>query len=136
MDLLENILKERSGDLLGALTGGAGFSADQAEKFLPEAGSGIGRALLSKATDLDVSDLASKANIGSIMSGLDVAGLAKAAGVSADQGTRGLNVLLPMILGFIGDRAQGAGGLSGLLGAAGGLGDALGAVKGLGGFLK
>lgn len=136
MDFLEGILKERSGDLLGALTGGAGFSAEQAEKFLPEAGSKVGQVIASKASDLDLSDMASASNIGAIMSGLDVAGLASKVGVSTEQGTNGLTALLPMLLGFLGDKGKDAGGLLGLLGGGEGLGDALGALKGLGGFLK
>lgn len=136
MDFLESILKEKSGDLLGTLTGGAGFSAEQAEKFLPEAGSNVGQALVSKASDLDMSDLASASNIGAILGGIDVAGLARKVGVSTEQGTNGLNALLPMLLGFLGDKGKDAGGLMGLLGAGGGLADKLGALKGLGGFLK
>ena len=135
MNFLQDILQEKGGDLIAELTGKAGFSAEQAQNFLPEAGSSVGAAMASRASDLDMGDLTSAANIGAIMESVDIGQLASRVGVSAEQGTQGLTALLPMLLGFIGGKGAGAGGLLSLLGAGrgAGLGGALGALKGLGG---
>ena len=135
MDFLEGILKEKAGELIGQLTGKAGYSTEQAEKFLPEAGSSVASVLAASASKLDLEDLTSAANVSTIMKGVDIGGLASRSGVSAEQGKQGLTALLPMLMGFIGDRGAGAGGLLSLLGAGDGLGDAIGSLKGLGGKL-
>lgn len=135
MDFIQNILSEKGGDLIGALTGRAGYTTEQAKRFLPEAGSAVGEAVTSQASKLDLSDLASAANIGAVLKGVDVSALATRTGVSAEQGSAGLNALLPMLLGFIGEKGKGAGGLLALLGSGKGLGGALGEMKGLAGRL-
>jgi hypothetical protein len=134
MEFIQNILTDKAGDLLGALTGDAGYTADQADTFLPEAGSAVGEAVVSQATKLDLADLASASNIGAVLGAVDVSGLANKTGVSAEQSTAGLKALIPMLLGFIGQRSQGAGGLMSLLGGGKGSG-ALDGLKGMAGKL-
>lgn len=135
MDFLEGILKEKGSDLIAELTGKAGYSTEQAEKFLPEAGSSVAAVLAERASDLDLGNMASAANVSAILKGVDIGGLARRSGVSAEQGAQGLTALLPMLMGFIGDRGAAAGGLLSLLGGGAGLGDAMGSLKGLGGKL-
>lgn len=135
MDLINDIVKEKAGDLIGALTGQAGYSMDEAERFLPEAGSEMTSAFLSRSSDLDLENLSSQANISKLLGGIDVGGLASRVGVPEKQGSDGLGALLPMVLGFLGQKGGGAAGLLALLGNAGDLGDKLDKLKGLGGKL-
>ena len=131
MDLISEILEQKGGSLISALVSGAGMGTDQAETFLPEAGTSVMEAMTSRADDLDLSDLASKANLDSLMGGIDIAGLASRSGVTAEQGTKGLSTILPMLLGFLGDKGD-VGGLLGLLGKADDLGGAVDKLKGFG----
>lgn len=133
MDFLNDIIRDRGGDLVGQLTSKAGFSKEQAERFVPAAGSSVADTLAKKASELDLNNLASPSSIGAIMKHVDVGALSQKAGVTAEQGAKGLSSLLPMLLGLIGDRAKGAGGLLSLLGGAGAAGGNLGALKGLAG---
>lgn len=132
MDFLKDIIRDRGSDLVGELTSKAGFTKDQAERFVPAAGSSVADTLVHKASELDLGNLASAASVGAIMKHLDVGALSQKAGVTAEQGTKGLSAFLPMLLRLIGDRAEGLGGVAALLGA-GAAGDKLGALKGLAG---
>ena len=131
MDLINDLLQERGGDLLATLTRDAGFGKEKAEAFLPEASESVLGVLTERADDLDLSNLASAANVSSVLQRVDVAKLAGRTGVTAEQGSQGLAALLPMILGFIGEKGD-AGALLGMLGKAKGLGDALGGLKSFG----
>ncbi len=133
MDLLKDIIEEHAPKLLGQLQSGAGFDPEQAQRFLPEAGSSIGQAMSDGVGDLDLTNLSSAANISALSKGIDVRGLADRTGVSPQQGLDGIQALLPAVLGFLGQKAGNAGDLLGLLGGASGAGDALGALKQLGG---
>lgn len=136
MNFISDIIKERSGDLIGQLTSKAGFSREQAERFVPAAGSSVADTLAKKALELDLTNLASASSIGAIAKHVDVRALSQKAGVTAEQGAKGLSSLLPMLMGLIGDRAKDAGGLLSLLGG-GASGGNLGALKGLAGkFLR
>ena len=130
MDLISNILKENGGALASALVSKTDMGKDKAEAFLPEAGSSLMDALTSRASSLDMSDLASQANVSSLMGAMDTAKLASKVGVTAEQGSKGLMTFLPMVLGFLQD--SNADDLLGLLGKADGLGDTLGKLKGIG----
>ncbi len=127
MDIIQSVLTDKAGDLLGALKGDAGYTAEQANAFLPEAGNAVGEAMKTVAPKLDMTDLASTPNVGAILGAVDVSGLARRSGVSAEQGTAGLNALIPMVLGFIGQKGLDAGSLLSLLG----IGDDSGALGGL-----
>ena len=144
MDLLQNLLKEKGGDLVGALTGSAGFGKPEAERFVPAAGSSMLDAFKSQAGSLDLDDIQNAAKIGAvrgaetvdkIMQGIDIGGLAKQVGITPEQSAKGLAAIMPMVLGFMKEHGDS---LSGLLGMLGGgadgpdVGDALGKLKGLG----
>lgn len=135
MDLLQNLLKEKGGDLVGALTGSAGFGKPEAERFVPAAGSSMLDAFKSQAGSLDLDDIQNAANVGKIMQGIDIGGLAKQVGITPEQSAKGLAAIMPMVLGFMKEHGDS---LSGLLGMLGGgadgpdVGDALGKLKGLG----
>ena len=133
MDFLNDIIGDRGGELIAELTSKAGFSADQATRFVPAAGSSVMDALTSRASDLDLDDLASPSAIGTITQQLDIGALSQEAGVTAEQGAKGLSSILPMLMGLIGDHAKGAGGLLSLLNAGGAGEGGLGALKGLAG---
>ncbi len=135
MELMQNIMADKATDLLGALTGKAGYTTEQADRFLPEAGTAVGSALSAQASELDLADPASASNIGAVLNSVDVASLANRTGVSAEQSVAGLNALLPMLLGFLGERAGGASGLLALLGSGKSIGGALGGVKDVAGRL-
>lgn len=133
MDLLGIIMQGGGADLVEKLTSGAGFTPEQAQKFAPEAGTAIVDGLKSHASKLDLGDLASSANVQALLGLINVGGASTKAGVSAEQGMKGLQTLLPLVLGILSKKAGGKAGLLGLLaGGKGGLGGALG---GLGGML-
>jgi len=128
MDLLNDILAKRGGDLLQALTRDAGFERDKAEAFIPEASQSVITAVAARSGDLDMSNLASAANVASVLKHVDIAKLAGKTGVTAEQGSKGLAAVLPMLLGFMGEKGD-AGALLGLLGKAKGLGGAVDGIK-------
>lgn len=133
MDFLNDIIRDRGADLIAELTSKAGFSTDQAERFVPAAGSSVMDMVASRTSDLDLTDLASASSVRTIMEHLDVGALSRTAGVTAEQGAKGLTSLLPMLMSLIGDHAKDAGGLLSMLGAGGALGDNLDALKGIAG---
>ncbi len=135
MDILESILDQKGGDFVSNLIGRADFSAQEAERFVPAAGSSVVSAFTARAGDLDVSDVASAGNVLKIMEGVDVSRLAGDVGITREKASAGLATFLPMLLGFIGDKHDQAGGLTGILGSLGGLDDAVDKLKGLGKLL-
>ena len=130
MDLLGMIMQGEGGKLVEKLTGSAGFSADQAQKFAPAAGAAVVDALKANAGKLDLGNLTSATNVGTLMGLINVGGLASKAGVGADMGKKGLQTILPMILGLVASKGGGAEGLLKLLGG-GGLGGAMGKLGGM-----
>jgi hypothetical protein len=115
MDFLDGILKEKGPQLIGALTSQAGFSPDQAEKFVPAAGSAVMDTMKSQAGNLDFDNLSSASNVKTIMGGIDAGSLASIAGVTPQQSVGGITAIVPMLLGLIGSRAGGASGLLAML---------------------
>ena len=133
--MIESILREHGGELLGALTGSGGLSSDQAESLLPPALGGIGDALSSG--DLDLGALLGGGDVSSLLGQLDLGGIAAQAGLDEGQTRGGLQALIPVALSLLGDKAGGAEGLPSMLGggSAGGAAGALSAVSGLAGRL-
>jgi len=133
--MIESILREHGGELLGALEGAGGLSSDQAESLLPPAIGGIGDALSSG--DLDIGRLLGGGGVSSLLGKLDVGGIAAQAGLEEGQARSGLQALIPVALSLLGDKAGGAEGLLSMFGgeSQGGAGNALGAVTGLAGKL-
>ncbi len=130
MDLVEQLLGDRVGDAIQGLVGQAGFSAEQAQGFLPVVIQKVVEAMQGGGLDLgallgDASSLLSRLNAGEI---------ATQTGVAETQATAGLEALVPVLIGALSGRS---GGLDGLLSSLGGdkAGDLLGAAKGLAGKL-
>ena len=132
--MLETILKEHGGELLGALTEGGGLDASQAEGLIPPALGGIGEALAGG--DLDLSSLLGGGGDGvaSLLGKLDIGAIAGEAGLDEGQTRGGLAALIPVVMTLLGDKAGGTDGLAsmlgGLAGGSEGLGGALGGLAG------
>lgn len=135
MDLVRELLEARAGDLVRTLTAQADFEEETARSFVPAAASAALDAMKARAGDLDPERMASSSNVATLLDQIDLGDLATRVGIAPDKASRGLTVVLPLILGFLGEKAGGEGGLGGLLGLAGGLGDAADRLKGLGGLL-
>lgn len=136
MDLVRELLEAKSGELVRQLTGQAGFEEETARQFVPAAGSATLEAMKARAGDLDLGQLASSSNVSVLLDQIDFGALASRVGISTDEAASGLGAILPLILGFLGDKAGGRGGLGGLLDLAGGLGGASDRLKDLGGLFK
>ncbi len=134
MDLLKTILDERGGDLIKELTDRVGITQGQAERFVPDAGSQVIAALTKRPQEFDLANPAADENVAAVLGGLDIPALASRAGISADQGERGLATMVPMLLKLFGDSDSG-GGLMSVLQSGEGVADALGKLRGLGGKL-
>jgi len=136
VDFLAALLEEKQGSLVQALTGQTDFSPEEAEKFVPEAGSTVVDAVASNLGELDLDNLADAGNIQSLLGKIDIGDLAGRSGLSPEKAAGGLSALMPMVLGFLGSKAGGSGGLmSALGGMGGGAGDMLGGLGKLGGVL-
>ena len=132
MDIVQQLLRERGGELAQNLIGEAGFSSDQAEGFLPLALQKVIAVL--QGGDLDLGALLGGSGASSILSRLNVGELATEAGLDEAKAGAGISALIPALLSAI---QQGAGGTEGLLASLGGEGasDLLGAAGGLAGKL-
>ena len=136
--MLETILKEHGGELLGSLTEGGAMDASQAEGLIPPALSGIGDALSNGQLDLSslLSGLSDGSGVQSLLGQLDLGEVAVQAGLDQGQTESGLTRLIPVVLSLLGDKAGGAEGLLSMLGGTGeGSGGALGAITGIAGKL-
>ncbi|MEM9175324.1 MAG: hypothetical protein AAGC67_08810 [Myxococcota bacterium] len=134
--MLETILKEHGGELIGALTQGSELDASQAENLIPPALGGIGDALAGG--DLDLASLLGGGGDGvsALLGKLDVGAIAGQAGLDEGQARGGLTALIPVVLSLLGDKAGGADGLASMLGGLAGGGEGLGgALGGLAGKL-
>lgn len=118
MSILNDLMSEHGPALLSSLTD-SGFSAEQAQAFLPEAASSMSDALsdggvASMLGGGDESGIASE-----VIGKIDIEGLAAKMGMDATMAESGLSALVPKVLSLLGSQS---GGLSGLLGGgAGGL---------------
>lgn len=134
--MLETILKENGGELLGALTEGGGLDASQAEGLIPPALGAIGEALTGGG--LDASSLLGGGGDGvsALLGKLDIGAIADQAGLDEGQARGGLTALIPAVLSLLGDKAGGTDGLMSMLGGlAGGSEGGAGALAGLAGKL-
>lgn len=131
MDLIQNVLDQKGGELLAALMRETSMDRTQAEAFLPGAGRAVLEAMTAAAPQLDHQKLQSTANVSRIVDQIDVGALASGAGVSALQGMSGLSTIVPMVLGFVGE-SKNAGTLLNLAARARTLGGSVGHVKGIG----
>ena len=127
MEMIKNLINEHGASLVSTLTE-SGFTAEQAQQFLPEAAQGISDAvgtggvsgLLSGSGEGD--DMAS-----TIMSNIDIESIAAKVGIDSSMASDGLTALIPQALAMINSEG---GGLSSLLG-----GEGVGKVVGMVGKL-
>ena len=129
MEILKNLISEHGASLMSTLTD-SGFTADQAQQFLPEAAQGMSDAI----SDGGISELLSGGDEGgmasTIMSKIDIEGIASKVGIDSSLASNGLTALIPKVLAMM--NAEG-GGLSSLL--SGGGGGIIGRVTGMVGKL-
>lgn len=131
MDFLNDILGANTSELIGAVLKQTDMGREEAESFVPEAGQTVAKALAGSAGDLNLSQLASAANVAALLKQIDIGALAGRVGVSREKSSAGLSALLPMLLSFIGDNDKAVGALKALSQADG----AMDTLKGLGGKL-
>ncbi len=129
LDVIQGLLQNHQGELVGQLEEKAGFGTDEAKSFLPPALEQIGQAL--GAGGIDLGALLSGDGLGALLSKIDVGAIANQSEVDAPKAKSGLEALVPMVLSLL---KQEGGGLEGLLGKLGG-GGAAGALGGLAGKL-
>jgi hypothetical protein len=132
MGIVDELISSQGSELLASLTGQAGLSAQQAEKFLPAATEQVVSQV--KGGGFDLASLLGGDGIGSLISKLDIASLASQVGIPESLASGGLQALVPVLLSALQGKAGGAEGILSLLGGddAGG---ALGAVGKLAGGL-
>jgi len=115
-----NVLKDivgggRAGDLLSVLTK-SGFSAEQAERFLPVASESIAHA----ASDSDLGGGEAGDLINTLSQKIDTQEISSRLGMDSDMVSNGLTALLPHVLKLLQGGAvtslMSSGGLRGLLG--------------------
>jgi len=123
MELLKNLISEHGPSLMSTLTE-SGFSADQAQQFLPEATQGISDAISGGG----ITELLSGGDEGgmasTIMSKIDIESIASKVGIDSSLASNGLTALIPKVLALMNTEG---GGLSSLLGG-GGIGRIAGMV--------
>ena len=123
MEILKNLISEHGPSLMSTLTE-SGFSADQAQQFLPEATQGISDAISGGG----ITELLSGGDEGgmasTIMSKIDIESIASKVGIDSSLASNGLTALIPKVLALMNTEG---GGLSSLLGS-GGIGRIAGMV--------
>jgi len=105
MDFIKDCFEEH-GDALTEQLEGAGFSADQARQFLPEAASGI----LESAQGLDVADMSQQLIADSpspLLSAINVDAIAEKLGMNSDLVTEGLAAIAPLLSQAFAQKGEG-----------------------------
>lgn len=125
MDILKDLLMNNSSELVDTLSA-TGFSAEQAQEFIPEAAEGVQQALsggdlLSLLGGGDAEGIVS-----TLLEKVDIAGIASRLGIDESMVNTGLETLLPRVLEIMNEQGSG---LSSLLGGEGGV---LGGIAKLG----
>jgi hypothetical protein len=121
MDLIKSLIKEKGGDLVSHLTEKAGFNAEQAEAFVPEAFTSVMDAVKGGADAKDTDGLLGK---------IDLAGLASKVGIDSGMAKGGLTAILPMIMSLLGSKAGGLGAITSMFGGGGDVAGKLGGLAG------
>ncbi len=128
MNLIDTFLAAKGSTLVSELTS-SGFSMEQAQKFLPEAGQQLIKSLQSG--NVDLMKVATDENtLSSMLDGIDIASLASRFGVNEEAVRGGLMTTIPVLVDFLKKNggALASGLISGLKGNSGGL---AGMAKGL-----
>ena len=98
MESLERVLNEKRSELLRALRGEAGLTADEAELFLREAGPALMESSEWQATNLDLAQMGSAGAVRDLLGGISGTTLATRVGLSEERTWDGLRVLIPAAL--------------------------------------
>ena len=133
MGLVDELLSGNKSELLQGLTEKAGFTADEATKFLPPAAEQVVAQV--KGGGFDLSSLLGGGGVSSLISNLDIGALAANVGIEESKVTAGLQTVVPLLLSALQNKAGGASGVLSLLGGDTG-GGASGALGKLGGLFK
>ena len=105
MDFIKDCFEEH-GDALTEQLEGAGFSADQARQFLPEAASGI----VNSAQGLDVAEIAQQLvseGPSSFLSAINADAIAEKLGMNSDLVTKGLAAIAPVLSQAFAQKGEG-----------------------------
>jgi len=128
MDIVKQLLADQAGPLVEKLTGQLGFSAEQAQGFVPAAVTQLIEVV--KGGGIDLAGLLGGGDPSALVDQVDTGALAQAAGVDATKAKQGLQSIAPSILEKLGESAGGAQGLLSMLGGEG-AGGLLGKASGL-----
>lgn len=126
MDIIKELISSQGGKLVEQLTQ-SGFSAEQADQFIPEASNSIIDAIKDKGVGAIADGSAS-----SLMDSININGLASKLGIESGLAQNGMQSILPIVLSFLQNKS---GGLSGVLSMLGGK-DAGGLANMAKGFFK
>lgn len=118
MDFLKDLLNQHGSKLTDSLVKNSGFTADQAQKFVPAASEKAMQAIKGGGFDLD--KLLKGGDVSALASKIDVAGLAAHAGIDANKAKAGLTSLLPQLLQLLQGKFDAKSLLASLGGDAGG----------------
>lgn len=126
MDLIENLMNTHGDEMVRRLSG-AGLKPEQAKAFVPDAS----QEMLSALAQSDPTELMKQpeaTQTSTILERVDIGALARRIGIDQSLAQRGMQALVPILIGYI--RSQG-GGVTQLLGQLGGKSGVGGLGKGL-----
>lgn len=127
-EMVQKLIQERGPELVQSLVSKVGFSAEEAQGFLPVAVEKLMAAL--QGGGLDFGELLGGGGVASLLSKLNTREIAADSGLDEAKAEAGLGELVPNVLSALKEQSGGAEGLlsalgggksDGLLGAAGGL---------------
>jgi len=105
MDLLRSVLEERAVDLASELTARAGLTREEAERFVPEAGTDLIESWRWQANKLDEEDVAAESNVQELLRGIGAKRIASKVGLTAEATWSGLRAFVPLVMRFAGEGA-------------------------------
>ena len=105
MDLLRSVLEKRAVDLASALTARAGLTREEAERFVPEAGTDLIESWRWQASKLDEEDVAAESNVQELLRGIGAKRIASKVGLTAEATWSGLRAFVPLVMRFAGEGA-------------------------------
>ena len=117
-DILRELISNHGSELISALTE-SGFSRDQAENFLPEAGQGIVDAFGDSSDLVELLGSDTSTVVASILEKIDTESVASKAGLDESMVNSGFSALIPKVLAIF--KSEG-GVLASLIGGEGGRG--------------
>lgn len=110
MDLLRSVLEKKAVDLESALTAKAGLTAEEARRFVPEAGTDLIESWRWQANELDTEDVAAASNVRALLRGIGAKRIASRVGLTAEATWNGLRAFVPMVMELARDGLDRSGG--------------------------